>query len=234
MKVVIRVLLAIAIVLLGFLCWKSIQGPIDFRKEVDKRDKDVIQHLVDIRTAQIAYRARHGKYTASFDTLIAFVREGKISIPVKSGDLTEKQLEDGMTEEKAMNIIRTGDERKIRQAGLWDDAKNAPQLMRDSIFSPAVEVLYPNRKNISLDSLRYVPHSGGARFEMGIGNIQTTSGYEVHVFEVKTPFETYLGDLNHKLLEQKIQEAKDRPVNNYPGRMVGSLTTVNNNAGNWE
>ena len=234
MKVVIRLLLALAIVLLAFLCWKSIQGPIDFNKEVKLRDEAVIQRLVDIRTAQVAYRAQNGKYTASFDTLINFVKTGKIATLIKSGDLTEAQLEAGMTEVKAMQIIRSGNEKAIKAAGLWNDAKNAPQLVRDSLFSPAEEVLYPNRKSFTLDSLRYVPFGKGATFEMGTGNIQTTSGYDVQVFEAKTPYTAYLGDLDKKLLDQKIQEVLDRPGDRYPGMMVGSLTTVNNNAGNWE
>ena len=57
MKVVMRVLLALAIVLLAYVSWKSIQEPIDFNAEVAKRDKAVIQRLIDIRTAQISLRA---------------------------------------------------------------------------------------------------------------------------------------------------------------------------------
>ena len=53
MKVVARVLLVAAIILLVFLCWKSIQGPIDFNAEVKRRDNAVIQRLVDIRTTQV-------------------------------------------------------------------------------------------------------------------------------------------------------------------------------------
>jgi len=146
MKVVVRALLALAIVLLAYISWRSIQGPIDFQAEVERREKAVIQRLVDIRTAQVALRAQKGTYTASFDTLINFVKNGKIATLIKSGDLTEDQLEAGMTEEKAMQIIRSGNIAAIKAAGLWDETKNAPQLVRDSIFSPAVEVLYPNRK----------------------------------------------------------------------------------------
>ena len=60
MKVVVRVLLVAAIILLAFLCWKSIQGPIDFNAEVKRRDNAVIQRLVDIRTTQVAYRTQKG------------------------------------------------------------------------------------------------------------------------------------------------------------------------------
>lgn len=234
MKVVMRVLLALAIVLLAYVSWKSIQGTEDFNAEVARRDRAVIQRLVDIRTAQVALRAQSGSYTASFDTLTNFVGEGKIATLIKSGDLTEDQLEAGMTEEKAMQIIRTGNESAIKAAGLWDDEKNAPQLVRDSIFSPTVEVLYPNRSNFSIDSLRYVPYGQGTQFEMGVDSLITASGYPIQVFEAKTPYTVYLGDLDQKLLNQKIQEVLDRPGDKYPGMQVGSLEVANNNSGNWE
>src|SRR5690554_71590 len=117
MKVVMRVLLALAIVLLAYVSWKSIQEPIEFNAEVAKRDKAVIQRLIDIRTAQVALRAQTGTYTASFDTLTNFVGEGKIATLIKSGDLTEEQLEAGMTEEKAMQIIHSGSDAAIKAAG---------------------------------------------------------------------------------------------------------------------
>lgn len=234
MKVVVRALLALAIVLLAFLCWKSIQGPIQFNSEVEKRDQAVIQRLVDIRTAQVALRNQSGSYTASFDTLANFIKTGKIATLVREGDLTEDQLEKGMTEASAMRIIRGGNEGAIKAAGLWDDARNRPQLVRDSIFSPAVEVLYPNRANFSADSIGIVPYGKGAKFEMGVDSLITASGYPIQVFEAKTPFTSYLSDLDAKLLGQKIQEVLDRPGDRYPGMMVGSLEVANNNAGNWE
>ncbi|MDD2589288.1 MAG: hypothetical protein PHO13_00575 [Fermentimonas sp.] len=235
MKVVMRVLLAIAIVLLAWVSWKSIQGPIDFNAEVAKRDQAVIQRLMDIRTAQVALRSQTGSYTASFDTLVNFVKEGKIATIVRSGDLTEAQLESGMTEIKAMEIIRTGNEAKIKEAGLWDSEKNAPQLVRDSLFSPAVEVLFPNRTNFAADSLRYVPFApSGTTFKMGVDSLITASGYPIQVFEAKAAYTDYLSDLDKKLLAQKIQEVLDRPGDRFPGMQVGSLEVANNNAGNWE
>ncbi len=233
MKVVVRVLLVAAIILLGYLSWESIQGMERFNKEVDRRDKAVIQRLVDIRTTQVAYRTQKGSYTADFNELANFIKTGQVASVARSGDLTEAQLEAGMTEEKAMNIIRKGDERAIRAAGLWDENKNAPQLMRDSIFAPAAQVLFPNRQ-INPDSLAIVPFGNGAKFEMAVDSLTTASGYPVQVFEAKTPYSSYLGDLDKKLVGQKIQEVLDRPGDRYPGMMVGSLQVANNNAGNWE
>lgn len=234
MKVVMRVLLAVAIILLAYISWRSIQGQVDFDAEVEKRDQAVIQRLVDIRTAQVALRTQTGSYTASFDTLTLFVKAGRIATVVKAGDLTEAQLEDGMTEAKAMGIINTGDEKAIRKAGLWDETKNAPQLVRDSIFSSAAEVLYPNRRNFNPDSLAFVPHGNGVQFEMGVDSLITASGYPIQVFEAKTPYTAYLNDLNKRMVNQIIQEVLDRPGDRYPGMQVGSLEVANNNAGNWE
>lgn len=233
MKVVVRVLLLAAIALLGFLSWKSIQGPIDFNNEVAKRDVEVIQRLVDIRTTQVAYRSQNGTYSDSFDDLIKFIKEGKVASLVRSGDLTEAQLESGMTEAKAMDIIRSGNVAKIKAEGLWDDAKDAPQLVRDTLLTNAVDALFPNRK-INADSLSVVPYGRGAKFEMAVDSLITGSGYSVQVFEAKTPYTDYLGDLDRKLLGQKIQEVLDRPGDRFPGMMVGSLKAANNNAGNWE
>ena len=233
MKVVVRILLAAAIALLAFLCSRSIQEPIDFKKEVASRDNAVIQRLVDIRSAQVAYRTQNGSYTASFDTLANFVKTGKIVTISRTGELTEAQLEAGMTEAKAMDIIRKGNVTAIKAAGLWNDQTDAPQLVRDSIFAPALGVLYPGR-TVNADSLQFVPFGKGAKFEMAKGQITTASGYPVEVFEVKTPYTAYLGDLDEKLLGQKIQEVLDRPGDKYPGLMIGSLDVANNNAGNWE
>ncbi len=233
MKVVIRVLLIAAIILLGFLCWKSIQGPIDFNAEVAKRDKAVIQRLVDIRTAQVAYRAQNGTYTDSFEKLADFIKNGKVASLVRSGDLTEAQLESGMTEASAMKIIRTGNVAEMKKAGLWDEEKNAPQLVRDSIFAPALEVLFPNRK-FNADSIGFVPYGDGAVFELATDSVMTASGYPVEVLEAKVHYNVYLKDLDSRLLKQKIQEVLDRPGDRFPGMMVGSLETANNNAGNWE
>lgn len=234
MKVVVRVLLALAIILLAFLCWESIQSVERFNKEVDRRDKAVIQRLVDIRTAQVALRNQTGSYTASFDTLANFIKTGRLATLRREGDLTEAQLEAGMTEASAMRIIRGGNVNAIKAAGLWNEEKNAPQLVRDSIYSDAMEVLYPNRKNFNPDSIGYVPFGKGAQFEMAVDSLITASGYPIQVFEAKTPFTSYLEDLNQKLVNQKIQEVLDRPGDRYPGMMVGSLQTANNNAGNWE
>ena len=234
MKVLVKVILVAAIGLLVFLCWKSIQGPIDFQKQREVRDRAVIQRLVDIRTAQVAFREIKGEYTASFDSLINFVKNGKVALLQKHGDLTEEQMEAGMTETKAMQIINEGNVAAIKKAGLWNDEANEPQLARDSIFVSVIENRFSNRRNFSPDSLRYVPYSNGAQFEMATDTLSTSSGFSINVFEAKTPYTTYLGDLNKNELNLLIENVRSLPGDRYVGMRVGSITTANNNAGNWE
>jgi hypothetical protein len=54
--------------------------PVRFNNEVNVRSKAVIQNLMDIRTAQLTYKAINGKFTASFDTLIGFLKKGEIPV----------------------------------------------------------------------------------------------------------------------------------------------------------
>ena len=234
MKVLVKVILVAAIGLLVFLCLKSIQGPIDFNKQSQIRNEAVKQRLIDIRTAQVAYREVRGEYTASFDSLIYFVKNGEVALLQKRGDLTEEQMEAGMTELKAMKIIRGENEAGIKKAGLWDEKNNRPQLQRDSIFVPVVENRFSNRKNFVADSLVYVPFGNGAKFEMATDTLTTSSGFVLNVFEARTPYSTYLSDLNQNELNLMIENVRNLPGNKYAGMKVGSITTANNNAGNWE
>ncbi|HZJ80686.1 MAG TPA: hypothetical protein VFC69_08945, partial [Dysgonamonadaceae bacterium] len=234
MKVLVKGMLVVAIGLLVFLCIKSIQGPIDFNKESQIRNEAVKQRLIDIRTAQVAYREIKGEYTASFDSLTNFVKHGKVALLQKRGDLTEEQLDAGMTESKAMEIIRKNNVAKIKKEGLWDEENNRPQLQRDSIFVPVTEDRFGNRRNFSPDSLRFVPYGNGAQFAMATDTLQTSSGFTINVFEAKTPYTTYLGDLNKNELNLLLENVRSLPGDRYPGMQVGSIKTANNNAGNWE
>ena len=99
MKTVINIVLAACAAALVYLCFGRIMGPINFDHTRDAREIEVIARLIDIRKAQVEYRNAHqGVYTASFDTLIDFVKTGKISFVKKEGALTDAQLEAGMTE----------------------------------------------------------------------------------------------------------------------------------------
>lgn len=79
-KNIIQISLLVVIILLAYFIYESVMKPVRFNKSVDQRSKAVIQNLMDIRTAQLSYKSIHGKYTASFDTLILFLKTGEIPV----------------------------------------------------------------------------------------------------------------------------------------------------------
>ena len=106
MKKVLNLLLAVTIVGLAYICYRSIMGPIEFEEERDYREKAIIARLIDIRTAQVEYRniLKIG-YADNLDSLIEFVKTSQMPVILKEGELDDKQLERGLTEKKAMEII---------------------------------------------------------------------------------------------------------------------------------
>ena len=54
--------------------YNSVDEEIRFARQKDKVNKEVISRLKDLRTAEVAFRSKYGKYTASIDTLVNFVK----------------------------------------------------------------------------------------------------------------------------------------------------------------
>jgi len=83
------IVLPIIIVLLGYLIYRSVQEPVEFNKAKEFREKIAIERLKDIRTLEVAYKTKHGRYTASFDTLLDFYNNGKITVIRQIGSLDD-------------------------------------------------------------------------------------------------------------------------------------------------
>ena len=108
MNNVFKILLAAAAICLLWLCYDSITTPIKFNDQRDYREKEVIARLVEIRKAENEYRIIKGCYAADFDTLMYFLHNEKAQRVLKVGELTDKQLESGLTEKKALKILAAG------------------------------------------------------------------------------------------------------------------------------
>ncbi len=83
------IVLPIIIVLLGYLIYRSVQEPVEFNKAKEFREKIAIERLKDIRTLEVAYKTKHGRYTASFDTLLDFYNNGVITLIKQIGSLDD-------------------------------------------------------------------------------------------------------------------------------------------------
>ena len=86
MKTVVQVVLLAAICVVAYFVYESVQKPIRFNNEKDRRYDATVQRLKDIRTAQVAYRSEYKKYTGSFDTLVEFLKNGSFKVVKQIGD----------------------------------------------------------------------------------------------------------------------------------------------------
>lgn len=229
--VIIRCLLAVAIVFMGYICVNSVTTPIHFEEVREAREADIVKNLIDIRTAENEFRIQHGRYMGDLDSLVLWIQTGTKKEVSKEGALTEKQLENGLTELKAVRMIE-----KAQKTGNWKEveANGLMGFRRDTIATPLVEALYKGKyTNETVGQMIYVPHTNGVKFESEVNDEYTTSqGIPVPLVEVRTPYEAYLFDQD----AQELVNLKDREEKlwHYAGLKIGSVMEPNNNAGNWE
>lgn len=228
MKTVINLVLAACAIGLVYICYGSIMGPINFDETKKAREKEIIARLIDIRKAQQEYRTLHqGAYTDNFDSLIDFVKTAKLPFIMKVGTLTDDQLNNGMTEKKAMDIIN-----KAKRTNKWDEVEKEglQNFRRDTMWVAVMDTIFA--KGFNPDSLPYVPYGNGAKFELAIRKDTTKSGAPLNLFQAQVAYDVYLGDLNH----QELVNLKDvqTKLGKYCGLRVGDIEQPNNGAGNWE
>lgn len=77
---IIQIVLLVVIIVLAYMVYDTIQTPVRFNAEKNRRAEKVVQQMKDIRTVQQYYKALNNEFTASFDTLIAFIKVGKIPV----------------------------------------------------------------------------------------------------------------------------------------------------------
>ncbi len=194
----------IALVLVYFL-YETVMTPIRFNKIQQQRYEATIERLKDVRTAQRAYRSVKGEYAGHWDTLINFIKNDSFFLVKKTGEYSQ----DDMTEAEALRL---------------------GYILRDTIKIAVIDSLLKNYRMI--DSLRYVPYTGGDTFTIGSGVIETGARVDVQVFEAAVPDSVLLDGLNPQLIIN-FSERREK-MTGYPGLRVGSLTEATNDAGNWE
>jgi len=89
MRTVIQIILLAAICVVAYFVVESINKPLRFNAETKKRYDATVQRLKDIRTAQVAFRSEHKRYTGSFDTLIDFLKSDSFTVVMIIGDVDD-------------------------------------------------------------------------------------------------------------------------------------------------
>lgn len=130
MKTVVQIVLGIVVCVLGYMLYMSLKHPIDFNDEVEHRKALVVERLKDIRTLQSFYKAEHGKFTGSFDTLIDFYKNGNISVVRQIGSMDDSL------------------------------AVAQKKVSRDTIRIPVKDSLFKAIAGFNIDSIKRVPLVG--------------------------------------------------------------------------
>jgi hypothetical protein len=248
-KITVISSLAVAAIVMAYFCIMSVVTPIQFEETRIERESAVISNLVDLRTAELEYHHQKGCFTASYDTLLTFLKTAPKKELLKEGSLTDKQLEAGMTEKKAVKIINEAKKKALRKnnfedndalyAYIWANdadvkANGLQGFRRDTIESNMLQALYKGKYDeTTIDGIVSIPYSNGLQFEIEVNNgYKTSQGIPVPLFEARAPFESYLGDLNKQELVNLID--REQKLDHYAGLKVGDIYAPNNNAGNWE
>lgn len=247
-KVTVITLLSIAAVVMAYFCVDSVVTPIRFEEARTAREKDVIKNLVSIRTAEVEFNRQNGRYTADPDSLILFLKTATKKEVSKDGSLTDKQLEAGLTEAKAVKIINEAKKKALKKQEfasendlytyIWENDKDVVAnglsgFRRDTITTNLIQSLYKGAyTEATIGQIIYIPYTDKVKYEIEVNNDYTNKGYRTPLFEARAAFSTYLGDLNKQELVNLTD--KEEKLDHYAGLKVGSIEAPNNNAGNWE
>lgn len=232
-KVLQYCILPLAIVALAYLWWSGVQKPVKFDEEKDARSKVAIQRLKDIRDLQVAYKSVNGKFASTIDSLILFYNTGKLDVVLQVGSKDDSLAV--VKTDALKKAIKTAN-RKITEAELQQ--KLYEQYLRGQNVIATVktqvnvkDTLFHNRKGFAVDSIKYIPFSGGTEVEME-SDIRKVSGVDVPLFEARMPYKELLKGMDRQLIIN-LNDQREKS-NQYVGLMVGSVNAPNNNAGNWE
>lgn len=246
-KSVINAVLAVCVLGLAYACYESIHSDIEFKNEREARQKLVIERLMQIRDAEEQYKITFGYYCGTIDSLIDYVKTGMtVDKVIKEGELSDEQLEAGMTEREAI------------QKGI---------IRRDTMWVTAAEKLGITNP----DSMKYVPVGRVAdgtfttvkavystdidTIYQGIIELRKRDEYNMktesweNLVEFRARMDDYLDGLSEKKIKNYKSELKklgrnhaelmfdneDDTEGEWYGLRMGDLKdTSNKMAGNWE
>jgi hypothetical protein len=106
-RLIVRIVLAVLIIVLGYLVFESVMGPVRFQKELDQRKKVVVDRMKDLRNIQLTYRSLNNEYADNFDTLLNFLKNTRIPVVKIVPDPTDTTFT--LTINDTIAYVRAGD-----------------------------------------------------------------------------------------------------------------------------
>ncbi len=182
MKMGVIVGLAIMSIVLASLTYRSIMDPIEFNRERDKRNAQVVQKLKDIRAAQLSYKSVKGQYAGNAEDLLNYLQFDSIPVVKSIGTVP-----DTLTLQTALEM------------GI---------VSRDTTYEPSASTVfndnYMKDRDFPLDinTMMILPFTDGELFIFEAGEIERNK-VPVQVFEVRAPRELVLNGLNKRLISME-------------------------------
>ena len=234
LKTILSIVLALLCVFLVYKIYEGVMEPVRFEKDVNARKKVAIQQLKDIRDLQVAYKGVNDRFTASFDTLKQFYKEGQMVVLMQIGS------KDDSLAMAHTNEVKKAFKGKITDADLYKLYQQGDKNLVFSIQNKIAvkDTLFHNRTDFNIDTIDKIPFAVGDYGSADVTDVEMdaivkkVSGVDVPLFEAKMPYKSLLNGLDHQLIVNLIAERED--LGQYEGLQVGSITAPNNNAGNWE
>lgn len=210
--VVLTVMLGASAYLL-YIDYKIIDDDVKYIERYEKINNDIIARMIDIKTAQIAFKEYNRYYTNNLDSLIHFVKTGKKLTVPNIGSLPERKI----TPEERDYIYK--DNRPIdklmteQEANILAKMPNPPAdlvgFSRDTVYKDVLTAVFDQKylKNrdkaepslgFHPDSLKYVPHTSV---------LVTMDTASVQKGEIKVP--TLMIKMVHPMNEKKVYQIGD-------------------------
>ena len=174
-KLAINAVLFLGVIALFFWMSQIVKAPIEFRKGKAVREAAVIDRLIAIRNAQLAYEEKYGEYAAEFDKLIPAIKNDSVPRVKIIGD------PDLAAEDSTYTVTY--------------DTTMVP--LNDVAFADTSR--YPNQ-TYPVDSLRYIPFGNGEQFSLNAGEL-TKNRITIDVFEARAPESVYLKGLADRYID---------------------------------
>jgi hypothetical protein len=147
---------SIIVIVMNFLSIKNEVEAIEFKREVKG---EMVLRIMDIKDAQVAYKMVHGDFCDNIDSLVLFVKTGKVPKPVSFGNVParritpaendslypgeNKAIDNNMSEIEAWKLSKMNVDWDNLEGAGWEDLKD---FKRDTIYISVIDKYFSGEK----------------------------------------------------------------------------------------
>jgi len=193
----VSMILGVALLLIScvfiYFNTNSITSVLEFRAAKEVHTVQLVQRLKDIRSIELAFKKRYGRYCGDFDSLVHYVKTDSIMILIREGTnmVTFDSLKGEILGIKQFDWITQYDVNGITDsmAFILNDADPTYTFIRDTAYILAYPEVFPNDSAtlaarahpLNLDSLMYIPNMDTATIFLDAGTLNSR-GQDFPVF----------------------------------------------------